>query len=231
MRIGGLHKTSLIDYPGKISAVIYTQGCNFRCPFCHNPELVDPDLFQGTFDIEEIFTFLSKRKGRLEGVVVTGGEPLMHKETPDFLKRIKDMGYLVKLDTNGCFPDRLEYVLDNNLVDFIAMDFKAPYDKYQELTGVDVDIDKIKKSVELIREKAPDYEFRTTVVKKMLNKQDLLSIINSIEPAKKYVVQRFRSDSDILDDSIKHCVHTDDEFHEKKLYLKSYGFKTQVYFR
>lgn len=221
----------MIDYPGRIASVIYTQGCNFRCPFCHNPELVCPELFQGEFLEEDIFSFLEKRVKELDGVVVTGGEPLMHSDSFDFISRIKELGYSIKLDTNGCYPQRLEQILRAGIVDFAAMDIKAPLHKYDALTGVHSNHNDIEYSIELIKKYACEYEFRTTVVKNMLTKNDLLDIINMIEPAKKYVVQRFRSDSQILDESLRSNVYTDAEFHEKKLYLDSYGFETQVYFR
>lgn len=232
MKIAGLQKTSLIDYPGKLAAVIYTQGCNLRCPFCHNPELVLPEKYHETLDYDVLFNFLKKRAKQLQGIVVTGGEPLMYKDAPEFLKEIKDLGYLIKLDTNGFYPDVLKRVLDDKLADFVAMDIKAPVDKYDLLTDVECDTDLVNESIELVKKYAPDYEFRTTVVKSLLNKDDLLDIINWVEPAKKYVVQRFRCHSDVLDPSLCHKnTHSDEEYHEKKLYLKKYGFKTDVYFR
>lgn len=135
MQIGGLQKFSLLDYPGKISAVVFTQGCNFRCPYCHNPELVDPARYQECLPEEEIFSFLETRRGKLEAVTVTGGEPTLQKSLAPFLRRIKDMGFLVKLDTNGSRPDVLEELLRQKLIDYIAMDIKAPLEKYEAVTG------------------------------------------------------------------------------------------------
>src|SRR6056297_2585563 len=126
MIIGALQKTSLIDYPGEISAVIFTRGCNFRCPYCHNPELVDKKRYTTALEINEVLTFLENRKGLLDGVVITGGEPTIYGDLPEFLLKIKQMGYLVKLDTNGTNPAMMRRVIDLNLVDYIAMDYKAP---------------------------------------------------------------------------------------------------------
>jgi pyruvate formate lyase activating enzyme len=135
MKIGGLQKFSLLDYPGKISAVVFTQGCNFRCPYCHNPELVDPERFQECIPEDEIFAFLETRRGKLEAVTVTGGEPTIQNGLSSFVRRIKDMGFMVKLDTNGSRPEVLEELIRHKLIDYIAMDIKAPLEKYEAVTG------------------------------------------------------------------------------------------------
>jgi pyruvate formate lyase activating enzyme len=163
MRIGGLLKFSLIDYPGKVAAVVFTAGCNYRCPFCHNPELVLPELFNTPISTDDILAFLEKRIGQLQGVVVTGGEPTIHDDLPDFLFRIKSLGYCVKLDTNGSRPDVLSVVIDRKLVDFIAMDIKSSPESYCKATGVAVDISIVKASIDLIRESGLRRSFlRTT---------------------------------------------------------------------
>jgi len=198
MKIGGFQRFSLIDYPGKISAIIFTQGCNFRCPYCHNPELIDPKLFTSAIDEDLILSFLRKRVGKLDGVVITGGEPLLQHDLIEFIKKIKEMGYLVKLDTNGSYPEKLERLLD--LIDYIAMDIKAPLEKYRNVVRTDVCTEKIMESITIILNGDIDYEFRTTVVKALLTEDDLICIAKLIRGAKRYVLQKFVA-SKILDKS------------------------------
>ncbi len=204
LKIGGLIKTSVIDYPGKVSAVIFTQGCNFRCPFCHNPELVLPEKFSPCIREEEILDFLKKRCGKLEAVVVTGGEPTVQKELIPFLRQIRELGYFIKLDTNGSNPDLLEESIYRGFVDFIAMDVKAPFEKYNVLAGVKVDIEKIKTSIDIIKKSGIDYEFRTTFVPSLLSKEDISCIkaFLCIEN-KRYRIQEFvRQDNLVSNDII-----------------------------
>ncbi|WP_424246104.1 pyruvate formate lyase activating enzyme [Elusimicrobium posterum] len=189
MKIGGLIKTSLVDYPGKVSAVVFTQGCNMRCPYCHNPELVYPNLLLEPYDENEVLAFLDKRKKSLDGVVITGGEPAVHYDLIDFMAKIKAMGYQIKLDTNGTFPDVLKQVIDLKLVDNIAMDLKAPFAKYNTAAGVEVDLEKISKSMALIVASGLEYEFRTTYDKTILNDKDLEEIQNLISSDAKLKVQ------------------------------------------
>ena len=148
MKIGGFHNTSLLDYPDQISAIVWTSGCNFRCPFCYNKNLA-----LGTAELfphDEILSFLLKRKTLLEGVVISGGEPLLHDDLVDFIKKIKNLKLLVKIDTNGAFPEQLRELLEQQLVDYIAMDVKAPKKKYSQLTGIKIDLSKIEASIEII---------------------------------------------------------------------------------
>lgn len=191
MKIGGLQKVSLIEYPGKIGAVIFTQGCNFRCPYCHNPELVDPGLYGNCLAEEDIFSFLEKRRGKLEAVTVTGGEPTLQDDLPVFLERIKGMGYLVKIDSNGSHPDMLEGLTRGKLVDYIAMDVKAPLEKYEKITAARIDHSKIKRSIDMIIALGIDYEFRTTVPRSMLEMEDVLAIGRLIKNARRYIIQKF----------------------------------------
>lgn len=172
---------TLIDYPGKIAATVFTVGCNFDCAFCHNPELVDPQKIKKQPIIPEkyFFEFLTSRQGMLEGVCITGGEPTIHKDLSDFLSRIKSLGFAVKLDTNGSNPEMLKKLIDGELVDYIAMDIKGP-------------LQIPKKSVELIKDSGIDYEFRTTVVPALHTKEDILEIARELSPAKKYFLQQFR---------------------------------------
>ena len=202
MRIGGLIKFSLIDYPGKMAAVIFTQGCNLRCPFCHNPELVVPELFHPSIPEIEIFEFLKKRQKQLEGVVVTGGEPTIHEDLISFLDKINQMGYLVKLDTNGTNPRRLKIIINLKLINYIAMDVKAPLEKYPILVGRNINTDLIKESIDIILSSSIAYEFRTTLVKSLLGKEDISRILVLIEGAERYFLNPFISRESILDKTL-----------------------------
>ena len=188
MKIGGLIKFTLIDYPGHVAAVVFTQGCNFRCRYCHNPELVYPHLLQESFPEEEIMAFLRRRQGTLEGLVITGGEPTLQPGLIDFMAEVKAMGYLIKLDTNGTKPEVLQEALDKKLVDFIAMDLKAPLDKYSQITGVEFDPKIIQRSMDLVAGSGLPYEFRTTYDKEVLTDADLQAISASVN-GKNYRVQ------------------------------------------
>jgi len=196
MEIGGLQKTTLIDYPGKIACTIFLIGCNFRCPFCYSAELVLPEKIknQPRIDKKELFRFLKERQKYLEGVVICGGEPTIHSDLSDFLLQIKKMGYLIKLDTNGTQPDVIKKLIDKKLVDYIAMDIKAPLEeeKYAAASGVKVDLEKIRQSIALIKNSGIDYEFRTTVVPTIHQLEDILNIAQSIAPAQKFYLQNFR---------------------------------------
>lgn len=193
MIFGGLQKLTLIDYPGRVAATVFTVGCNFLCPYCHNPELVDPKKIknQPRTNEQEILDFLATRQGLLEGVCITGGEPTLFSDLPEFIKKIKKMGFLVKLDSNGTNPQMLEKLLTDKLVDFIAMDIKAPLEKYKKVAGEKVSLENIQRSTELTKQ-APDYEFRTTVLPALLTQKDILSIGRWLQGAKKYYLQQFK---------------------------------------
>lgn len=188
MKIGGLIKFTLIDFPGRPAAVVFTQGCNFRCRYCHNPELVYPHMFAEPVAGEEIYSFLKRRQGTLEGVVVSGGEPTLHEDLPQFLTDLKAMGYATKLDTNGTRPEMLRQLLDAKLLDYIAMDIKAPLEKYALITGVDFNPEVLKQSIDLIRQSGLEYEFRTTYDKEVLTDADI-SVITQRLNGKNYRVQ------------------------------------------
>ena len=173
MKIGGLIKFTLIDYPGRVSAVIFTQGCNFRCRYCHNPELVYPHLLQESMPEEEVMAFLRHRQGTLEGVVVTGGEPTLQPDLLRFLSDIKSLGYFIKLDTNGSKPDVVKAAIEQKLVDYIAMDLKAPFEKYSLVTGVEFEQRALQESMDIIRQSGLLYEFRTTYDKEVLTDDDI----------------------------------------------------------
>lgn len=212
MRIAGLLRTSLIDYPGKVAAVIFTQGCNFRCPYCHNSELVLPQHFHEPIEEDEVFEFLDKRKHQLQGIVVTGGEPTIHKDLPDFLFKIKSYGYSVKLDSNGTNPDMLREIIMRKLVNFIAMDIKNSFHRYDIAAGKAINIDNIKESIELIRSSGVTHLFRTTVAKDITSEEDLRFIQNYVEGSP-YKIQSFTYGEKVLDSSLsKQNEFTKEEF-------------------
>lgn len=193
MIIGGIQWMTLLDYPDHMAATLFTAGCNFRCPFCHNPELVLPDLVSDVSSPldESFFSELHARRGFLDAVVITGGEPTLQTDLLQILGRIKELGYLVKLDTNGTRPDLIQRALENGLADFIAMDIKAPPDAYNRMSGVSVDIATIKESISVIMRFAPQYEFRTTAGPG-LSVDDLLKIGRWLEGSRAYWLQTFQ---------------------------------------
>lgn len=205
MRIGGFQRVSLIDYPGEIGAVVFCQGCNFRCPYCHNPELVDPDRFSIPIPEERIFSFLSRRVGKLDAVTVTGGEPTLQEDLFSFLSWLKGKGYLVKLDTNGSRPAVLERLIAGKKVDYLAMDLKGPLEKYREITGVSAFPEGVADSIRLIMASGLKYEFRTTVVDPLLTEADLRAMRGLISGARRYVLQPYVA-SKALDSSFLNAV-------------------------
>ena len=203
MRIGGYQKMTLIDYPGVIATTIFTVGCSFRCPFCHNPELVlGSGMSASGNQEEEFFEFLQKRKGKLEGVCITGGEPTIQKDIVEFIQKVKEMGFAIKLDTNGTRPDVLKKLLDLKLLDFVAMDIKNQLKNYNKTTGVKADSKRIKLSVDLIMNSRVPYELRTTVVPGIHTEEDFLKIAEWIKGAEAYYLQEYR-EKIILDPKLK----------------------------
>ncbi|HLF18708.1 MAG TPA: anaerobic ribonucleoside-triphosphate reductase activating protein [Candidatus Omnitrophota bacterium] len=199
MQIGGFQKFSLIEYPGKIAAVIFTRGCNFRCPYCYNSELISFAPSKNDVDESEVLDFLQRRKGFLEGVVISGGEPTLQNDLISFLDRLKRMGYLTKLDTNGSRPDVLSKLIQLKLINFIAMDVKAPLHRYHEVIGISFPVDKIEESIEIILQSGLKYEFRTTVVKTLLSEEDIKEIHGLLDGATAYRLQAFLPSSKVLD--------------------------------
>lgn len=189
----GLQKMTLLDFPGKVACTLFTGGCNFRCPFCHNALLVTEFRREdASMTEEEVLAFLSSRKGRLDGICVTGGEPLMQPDLPDFLQQVKDLGFAVKLDTNGSFPDRLEEILARHLADYIAVDLKNCREKVAATVGLPAfDFAAYEKSIRLLRESGVDYEFRTTVVREYHTVEDIAAAARWIEGAPRYFLQSF----------------------------------------
>lgn len=199
IQIGGLQKTTLIDYPGRLAATVFLIGCNFRCPWCYSRELVLPEAIKKQPKIleKEFFNFLKERKGFLEGMTICGGEPTINKDLPQFCKKIKKIGYLVKLDTNGSNPKMLKKLIENKLVDYVAMDIKAPPEKYNKSAGVELDIKKIQKSIDILKEGRVDYEFRSTILSRFHTKEDVINMAKWIKGSKKYYLQNFRAEKTI----------------------------------
>ena len=200
MLVSGLQKLTLLDYPGKVACTVFTGGCNFRCPFCHNSALVLPDRLAHDSSAEQVLAFLRKRVGVLDGVAVTGGEPLLHPDIADFLKEIKAMGFLVKLDTNGSFPDRLIDIVEAGLADRVAMDIKNAPALYAKTVGLGrFDLAGVTKSKDFLLTGAVDYEFRTTVVRGLHTKESLLEAARWIKGAGEYYLQQYKDSGAILD--------------------------------
>lgn len=197
MLIGGLQKTTLVDYPGKIAATIFTIGCNYRCSFCHNPEIV-----KGIAKVIPEYTvmeFLKSRRDLIDAVCITGGEPTLQQDLMPFIKKIKNLGYAVKLDTNGHRPGVLEKLLNQNLLDYVAMDIKAPWAKYEKIVCRKQDLEKLKKSVTILKEGRVPYEFRSTILPALHTEKDIIAMARQIKGADKYFLQQFRPAQALVD--------------------------------
>lgn len=190
---------TLLDFPGKVACTVFTGGCNFRCPFCHNALLVTKLPEKPDYSEDEILSFLEKRTGLLDGVAITGGEPLLNPDIADFIRKIRSMGYAVKLDTNGSFPERLKAIVGEGLVDYVAMDIKNRKEKYAETIGLkNHDLSKIEESVEFLKSGAVDYEFRTTVVEQFHTVEDIRAAAEWISGAKRYFLQNFVDSGELI---------------------------------
>lgn len=200
MLIGGFQKMTMLDYPGKVAATIFTYGCNFRCPFCHNATLVIDEA--QLFSEDEILSYLNKRKGILDGVCITGGEPLLQHDIFDFIEKVRETGLLIKLDTNGSYPDKLKEAIDRGLVDYVAMDIKTSEENYSRVADTNVKIEDIKKSVRILLENKVDYEFRTTVVRELHTKEDFEKISMWIKGAKRYFLQCFKDSENLIGNNL-----------------------------
>ena len=211
---------SLIDYPGKISAIIFTQGCNFRCPYCHNPELVDQKLYQPCLPEKDILEFLRTRQGKLDAVTITGGEPTLQDDLIPFIQKIHEIGFAVKLDSNGSRPDVLARLIRDQLLDYIAMDVKAPAEKYQNVVMAPVTIDAIRESIRHVLKAKIPYEFRTTVVPSLLTSKDLLAIAQEITGAKRFALQKFQPNRTLNKRYVEEKTYSDEEFLKIKKQLE-----------
>ena len=199
MQISGLQKLTLLDYPGTVACTIFTAGCNFRCPFCHNAMLVLPEqIEEASLSEDEVLKFLKKRQGVLEGVAVTGGEPLLHADMPQLLRKIKDLGYKIKLDTNGSNPKLLREIVGAGLVDRVAMDIKNSPEQYPETVGCRVSMAAVEESKNFLLSGTIDYEFRTTVVKGIHTEESLIEAAKWIAGAKEYYLQQFKDSGNLI---------------------------------
>ena len=244
MKIGGLQKLTLVDYPGKVAATVFLFGCNFKCGFCQNPDLVSPERVkrvEGQNQIPEsvFFEFLDSKIGLIDGICVTGGEPTINPDLIDFIKKIKAKGFLIKLDTNGSNPEMLEKLIEEKLLDFIAMDIKTSIDvkvksqkskikNYDKATGTNVDIKKIKQSVDLIKTSGIDYEFRSTIVPGLVEETDIEKIGTWLSGAKKFALQQFQNKK-VLDKNFEKIQpYTEETLKEFKKILEKYIEKVEL---
>lgn len=218
MKFGGLQKLTLLDYPEKVACTVFCVGCDFRCPFCHNNSLVTDCGDEWTQ--AEILTFLKKRRNLLEGVCVTGGEPLLYPDVAEFLRQIKDMGYKIKLDTNGSFPEKLKMLTENRLVDYVAMDVKNSRPLYAKTAGAAVDLKAIEQSVELLKSGVVEYEFRTTVTRTFHTEQSVALLAQWLADADKWYLQQFVHGDDLIDPTV--CGYTDEELRALCAVAKKY---------
>ncbi len=226
MLIKGLQKLTLLDYPGKVACTVFTGGCNFRCPFCHNASLVT-HIDSETINEEDLFSFLNKRVGILEGVCITGGEPTLQPDIEDFIKKIKDLGYAVKLDTNGYRPDILKSLCEKGLIDYVAMDIKNSPLKYALTAGIDdLDFAKIEESAAFLLGGDVDFEFRTTVVKELHEKSDFAQIGKWLKSDAKYFLQSFIDSGDTIESGLN--PHSDEDLGMFLTVLKEYIPNVQI---
>lgn len=225
MIISGLQKLTLLDFPGKTACTVFTYGCNFRCPFCHNALLVT-EKNEVQYSTEEILGFLKMRKGILDGVCITGGEPLLQKDIGEFISEIKKMGYAVKLDTNGSFPEVLESIINAGIIDYVAMDIKNRKEKYSETVGISVDIKAIEKSVEILKRGRVDYEFRTTVSKEFHTADDIISIAKWISGNSKYFLQQYVPSDNLIGEEL--TAYSKEEMLDFMRYASEFAPKTEV---
>ncbi|VVB74483.1 7-carboxy-7-deazaguanine synthase [Candidatus Tiddalikarchaeum anstoanum] len=198
--IKGFIESSFIDYPGKIACVIFTAGCNFYCHYCHNPELVTPE--PPFLSEDQVLKKIDNKRDWIDGIVISGGEPTMHKDLPKFIEKVKEKGLMIKLDTNGSNPDMLKELLDKKLIDYVAMDIKAPLEKYDKITQEKCNVDDIRKSIDLIQHSGIPYEFRTTILPSLVSEHDLIKIGQVLEGSELFVIQQFRNEV-TLDESYK----------------------------
>ena len=199
MQIAGLQKLTLLDYPGRVACTVFTPGCNFRCPFCHNAPLVLPERLGCDTTEDEVLAFLGKRVGILDGVAITGGEPLLHRDIGAFLEKVRALGYKIKLDTNGSFPERLIELVRGGLVDRVAMDVKNAPALYSKTVGLEpFDLAPVERSKDFLLSGAVEYEFRTTVVKGLHTRESLIEAAKWIEGAKEYYLQQFKDSGDVI---------------------------------
>jgi len=231
MKINGFHKLTLVDYPGKLACSLFLFGCNFKCGFCHNPELVT-GVSAEEFTEKEILDFLAERKKYLDGVCITGGEPLLSLDK-EFLKKIKDLGYSIKIDTNGTFPEKLKELIFGGLVDFVSMDIKSSREKYSEIISVNADLGKIEESMKLISN-LENYEFRTTILEEIHNAEEIKKMLEWVceiigKKIKTFVLQGFKNNGKFIDMEFKNKKDTTREYLEElKKYAEAFAEKVEI---
>lgn len=210
MIISGVQKLTLLDFPGRTACTVFFAGCNFRCPFCHNAILVERPQEAGSVLEDDFFDFLKMRKGLLDGVAITGGEPTLNKDLPEFMAKIKELGYAVKLDSNGTNPEMLEKIISDGCVDYVAMDIKNCKEKYAQTAGIDNRfMERIEKSVDILMQKRVDFEFRTTVVKQFHTVEDMIKLSEWIKGDEKYFIQAFKNSGDLIDPNMESIEYDD----------------------
>lgn len=220
--ISGIQKLSLVDYPGHTAAALFTLGCNMRCGYCHNPELVLPDRYLPTIPVDGILRWLKLRQGKLDGVAISGGEPTIHQGLPELCRSIKSLGFLIKLDSNGTNPDMLSQLIDEGLVDFVAMDIKGPLERYSEIAARPIDTAAINRSVRLLIDSGIEHEFRTTIVKNQLAIKEFGQIGELVRGAKRYALQRFRPGKTLSPRFRRETSYSDAEMLEIKQIMEKY---------
>lgn len=226
MKIIGFQKMTLLDFPDKVACIVFTAGCNFRCPFCHNASLVT-HIQDEEIDKQEVFVYLKKRVGMIDGVVISGGEPTIHSDLPDFIREIKDLGFAVKLDTNGTNPSMLKHLIEENLCDYVAMDIKNSFDKYALTCGLDsVDVDSVKESINLLLNSNIAYEFRTTVVDPLHNEADIEQIAQYIGGASAYYLQKFVDSGDVISQGMSEV--TSEKMAQMLAFANHYAKKAKI---
>lgn len=230
MKIGGIQKLSLGDYPGKLSAAVFTIGCNMRCGYCHNPELVLPERYADDLPIDTLMEFFKSRVGKLEGVVVSGGEPTIHEDLPVFIAQIKQLGFLVKLDSNGTNPSMIKHLIDSRLIDFVAMDIKGPLDKYSEIAARPINTDAIKETIDLLIDSPTiHHEFRTTIVREQLTPEDFIGIGELLDGAERFALQRFEPGNTIVPSFEASTTFSDSEMERARNYLSPHIKKVVIH--
>jgi pyruvate formate lyase activating enzyme len=228
LNIKGFIPTSMVDWPGKIVSVIFLPSCNFRCSFCHNPELISGHEKIENIEIQEIVNYLTQKKNWIDGVCITGGEPTLHPELPEFINLLKNRGFKIKLDTNGTNPQMLQDLMERNLLDYVAMDIKTCKDKYSTVVNVYFDMSKIQKSVDILKQGKVDYEFRTTVVPGLIGEEDIKKIAKWLSGSKRYFIQQFRPINTLDLQFLQKKSYIPDELHRLQEIAKPYFTECQV---
>ena len=220
--VGGIQKLSLVDFPGHVAAALFTTGCNMRCGYCHNPELVLPERLAPSIPIEDIMLFLKSRVGRLDGVVVSGGEPTVHDDLPELIRQIKNLGYAVKLDSNGTRPEMIRQLIKEKQIDFVAMDIKGPLEKYQMIAARPIDLEAIQETVALLIESGIGHEFRTTIVREQLEPNDFYAVGEMVRGAKRFALQHFQPGKTLAPQFEHASTFSEAEFQETKVIMEEY---------